>query len=241
VILPISFSSVSYVVKENTILNNMSFGASSEKDGIIGILGPSGSGKSTFLRLINGLISPTTGKIVIGTKEITNWNPLELRYDVGMVLQRPYLFPGTVRDNLEFGPMTRGIKLTNDRLVKLLNKVDMNPKFLDKSVSTLSGGEQQRVSIARTLANEPSVLLLDEPTSALDVASEETVEEIFKQLKEENKLLFLVSHDPDQTKRLCDRIMIINQGKLDKDMTTTDFFKIYDHNTLREYFRKKNE
>ncbi|MFW9997145.1 MAG: ATP-binding cassette domain-containing protein [Candidatus Odinarchaeota archaeon] len=239
--LSIRLSSVSYSVKGKTILKDISFEANPERNGIIGILGPSGSGKSTVLRLINGLISPTAGNVIVGEKEITDWDPRELRKTVGMVLQRPFLFPGTIRDNLEYGPGTRGVKLVEEKLTELLVRVGLDQEILDKNAGTLSGGEQQRVSVARTLANKPDVLLLDEPTSALDVANEETLEEIFKQLKKEKKLLFLVSHDPDQTKRLCDRVMIINQGKLDKDMPAVKFFEIYDHSSLREYFRKHNQ
>jgi len=235
-ILSVNFSSITYSVKDKSILRGISFDVSPDKGEIIGILGPSGSGKSTLLKLMNGLISPSSGKITVGDKDIDAWERRELRKSVGMVMQRPYLFAGTVRDNLIYGPVVNGKDITEEAMVRLLDEAGLDASFLDKKTGKLSGGEQQRVSIARTLANDPCIILLDEPTSSLDIASEEVVEEILISLKTE-RLLFLVSHDLEQTKRLCDRVMVINQGKLDKDMPAEKFFQIYNHETLREYFK----
>ena len=168
-----SMDDVSFVIGDNQILTNISFKL--DKLGITGIIGPSGSGKSTLLKLLNKLISPTVGTVTFNGNNITYIPSSELRKQIGMVQQRPYLFAGDVRNNLLYGPRIWNIEYSDDKLLQLLKRVALDVDFLDRNIDGLSGGEQQRVSLARTLANEPCAILLDEPTSALDIVSQEII------------------------------------------------------------------
>ena len=148
-------------------------GASFEvrKGETLAIVGPSGSGKSSLLRLLNRLDEPTSGTVYLDGADYRQIPPRELRRRVGMVLQRPFLFPGKVADNLQFGPKQRGQTLSPTQIAELLAGVGLSG-FESRDVSNLSGGEAQRVSFARALANSPEALVLDEPTSALDEAAQ---------------------------------------------------------------------
>jgi putative ABC transport system ATP-binding protein len=140
--------------------------------------------------------------------------PQELRRRVGMLLQTAYLFPGTVAANVAFGPSQRGEALPSAQIASLLERVGL-PGFADRDIVHLSGGEAQRVALARTLANLPEVLLLDEPTSALDPESVRGVEELILGLVEERRMAcVIVTHDNAQAMRLAPRTMIMEAGRL---------------------------
>jgi putative ABC transport system ATP-binding protein len=189
---------------------------------LLGVVGPSGSGKSSFLRLLNRLDEPTSGMVFLEGEDYRRIAPRELRRRVGMVTQRPFLFPGDIASNLRFGPMQRGETLPDGEIDSLLERVGL-PGFASRSVANLSGGEQQRVSLARALANRPEVLLLDEPTSALDEQAKAGVEELIRKLVNENSLTsVLVTHDRDQARRLCSRVAIIEAGRLVQLGTTVE-------------------
>ena len=181
---------------------------------MLGIVGPSGSGKSSFLRLLNRLDEPTSGTVFLEGQDYRQFSPRELRRRVGMVTQRPFLFPGGVASNVSFGPRQRGETLPDAEIARLLERVGMTG-FAAREVTNLSGGEQQRVSLARALANRPEVLLLDEPTSALDEQAKAGVEELICNLVRETSLTcLLVTHDRDQARRMCDRVAILEAGHL---------------------------
>ena len=127
-----------------------------------------GAGKSSFLRLLNRLDEPTSGTVLLDGKDYHEIGPRELRRRVGMVMQMAYLFPGTVAANIAFGPQQQHEPISLEQIERLLERVGL-PGYQDHDVNNLSGGEAQRVSLARTLANSPEVVLLDEPTSALTV------------------------------------------------------------------------
>ena len=134
---------------------------------VLAVVGPSGSGKSSLLRLLNRLDEPTSGTVLFQNIDYREIPPRELRRKVGMVTQRPFLFPGTVYENVSFGPRQRGEEFSPSQAEELLTRVGLGG-YAARDVTNLSGGESQRVSLARALANSPIVLLLDEPTSALD-------------------------------------------------------------------------
>jgi putative ABC transport system ATP-binding protein len=181
---------------------------------LLGVVGASGSGKSSFLRLLNRLDEPTSGTVYLGDQDYRQIPPPTLRQRVGMVTQRPFLVPGDIASNLRFGPTQRGETLPDSEIASLLERVGL-PGFAARNVANLSGGEQQRVSLARSLANRPEILLLDEPTSALDEQAKVGIEELIRKLVSEHCLTFvLVSHDRDQARRLCDRVAFIEAGKL---------------------------
>ena len=181
---------------------------------LLGIVGPSGSGKSSLLRLLNRLDEPTSGTAYLDGVDYKTIPPRELRRRLGMVTQRPFLFPGTVASNLQFGPQQRGEVLSEETIQSLLQQVGL-AEFADRDVANLSGGEQQRVSLARSLANQPEMLLLDEPTSALDEDSKREVEELIRNLATATARTFvLVTHDREQARRICDRVGSMERGRL---------------------------
>lgn len=181
---------------------------------ILAIVGPSGAGKSSFLRLLNRLDEPTGGTVLLDDEDYRAIAPRELRRRVGMVMQTAHLFPGTVAANIAFGPRQRGDILAREQMAALLERVGM-PGYQDRDVDNLSGGEAQRISVARTLANAPDALLLDEPTSALDEASARGVEEIVLGLVEERCIpCVIVTHNRAQAARIATRVMVMAAGRL---------------------------
>ena len=181
---------------------------------MVALVGPSGSGKSSLLRLINRLDEPTGGRVLLDGRDYREIAPRELRRRVGMVMQRPYLFPGTVADNVRFGPAQRGLTVSDAEVDGLLARVDL-AGFGARGVDRLSGGEAQRVSIARALANGPEALLLDEPTSALDEGRVEFVERLVGEMVRERGLVCLmVTHDREQARRMADRVLRMADGEL---------------------------
>jgi len=179
----------------------------------IAIVGPSGAGKSSFLRLLNRLDEPTGGTVLLDETDYRQIPPRELRRRVGMVLQSPYLFPGSVADNLAYGPNQRGETMAAAKVERLLERVGLDG-YASHNINNLSGGEAQRVSLARTLANKPEILLLDEPTSALDDASEQEVETLINQIIDDEHLTCLfVTHDMDQALRMARFALYMENGR----------------------------
>jgi putative ABC transport system ATP-binding protein len=181
---------------------------------MLGIVGASGSGKSSLLRLLNRLDEPTSGTVFLDGQDYRQFSPRELRRRVGMVTQRPFLFPGNVAGNIRFGPLQRGEVVADEDISRLLERVGL-PGFAAREVANLSGGEQQRVSLARALANRPDILLLDEPTSALDEQAKMGVEQLICSLVKDTSLTcVMVTHDRDQARRMCDRVALLEAGRL---------------------------
>ena len=183
----------------------------------LAIVGPSGSGKTSLLRLLNRLDEPTSGTVFLNGADYRQLVPRDLRRRVGMVTQRPYLFPGTVAQNLRFGPGQRGQELLDDQVDELLSGVGLLG-YAARNVANLSGGEAQRVSFARTLANAPEVLLLDEPTSALDDDAKAEVEGLMQRIVRERGITcVLVTHDLAQAARLAKRALLLEGGRIVRD------------------------
>ena len=200
------------IASGKTILSGIAFEVQTGE--LLGIVGPSGSGKSSLLRLLNRLDEPSTGTVFLDDLDYRQLPPRELRRRIGMVMQRPFLFPGDVATNLRFGPAQRGEAMPEDEIASLLERVGL-AGFAAQEVSVLSGGEQQRVSLARTLANRPEVLLLDEPTSALDEQSKLGIEELVGALVRDDGLTcVMVTHDRDQARRMCHRVIVVEAGRL---------------------------
>jgi putative ABC transport system ATP-binding protein len=188
------------------------------------LIGPSGAGKSTFIKLINRLIDPTEGRVLVDGTDIKNFDIISLRRKIGMVFQQAYLFDGTVSDNIKYGPKLAGEK--NVDVKYYLQIVGLGENLENKSVDNLSGGEQQRVSIARTLANKPEVILLDEPTSALDPASTQLIEDLILELKNKFNLTFIwITHNMEQAKRVGDYTYLLVGGELADFGRTAEFFE----------------
>jgi len=193
-----------------------------ERGDVVAVVGPSASGKSSFLRLVNRLDEPTAGTVYLEGEDYRDIPPRELRRQVSMMTQTAFLFPGTVADNLRFGPRQRGKDLSEESIAALLNQVGLADQARS-DVSHLSGGEAQRVSLARALANSPLVLLLDEPTSALDDSSKQEVESLILRVVKQNALTCLmVTHDLAQASRVAGRILILKAGKITRMGSTKE-------------------
>jgi len=201
-------------IGETVLVHDVSFELS--RGEILAIVGPSGSGKSSLLRLLNRLDEPTEGTVYLEDLDYRGIPPRELRRKIGMVTQRAFLFPGSVADNVKFGPAQRGEALSDAKVEELLRDVGL-AGYASREVSNLSGGEAQRVSLARALANDPVVLLLDEPTSALDDASKLTVESLILSVVKQSKLTcVIVTHDTRQAQRFAEQVMVLERGQVTK-------------------------
>jgi len=179
-------------------------------NGVTVIAGPSGAGKSTLLRLLNRLDDPLAGEIRWRGRPLGEWEPTALRRQVAMVFQRPPIFPGTVMDNLRVALADVG----SDRATHVLEHVGLEPDLLGHEANTLSGGEAQRMCVARALLTDPAVLLADEPTAALDRAARGTVEDLGRSLADTGMAVIWVSHDTDQLRRLADHVIVLADGSV---------------------------
>ena len=185
----------------------------------LGIIGHTGSGKSTLVQMLNGLITPTTGKVLLRDKDINeNKKKLrEVRFQVGMVFQYPeyQLFEETVYRDIAFGPTNMG--LTGDELDKRVREsarfTGLKDKLLNKSPFDLSGGEKRRAAIAGVIAMDPDVLILDEPTAGIDPQGrDKLLNQILSYHKERKNTVILVSHSMEDIARVADRILVMNKG-----------------------------
>ncbi len=177
--------------------------------GVTAIVGPSGAGKSTMLRLCNRLEVPTAGRVAFYGKDINEIDPLALRRRVGMCFQRPTPFPGTVADNLRVADPGA----SEARMRETLARVALTGSWLDRDATALSGGEAQRMCLARTLMARPEVLLLDEPTSAVDAEAAGVIESAVRELADGDGIPALwVTHDAAQADRAADRVLSIERG-----------------------------
>ena len=178
------------------------------------IAGPSGCGKSTLLRLLNRLADPDAGSVAYRERDVRELDPLELRCQVGLVPQLPSLVEGTARHNIEFAARLAG-KAGKTDVEELLGAAGLDGSFGDRDAGQLSVGEQQRVMLARALAQKPQVLLLDEPTSALDEESRDAVEATLASLRESFDLsVVLVTHDVEQARRMADWVVKMESGRV---------------------------
>jgi ABC-type methionine transport system ATPase subunit len=182
---------------------------------IVCLLGPSGSGKSSLLRCINRLTEPPAGAVFVDGQDVTGMDVLALRRRVGMVFQQVWLLPGTVADNVGYGAALQKRPLSSADITRLLALADLPAELAGQDSRTLSGGQAQRVAIARVLATEPAVLLLDEPTSALDPAATRHIEETMRKLRQTLGLPILwVTHNAEQARRIADRVYLLVQGRV---------------------------
>jgi putative ABC transport system ATP-binding protein len=178
--------------------------------GVTVIFGPSGSGKSTLLRLCNRLEVASCGRVRFSERDIRETDTLRLRQRVGMCFQRPTPFGGTVRDNLRAASAGGSDRQMTD----VLASVALTGAWLDRDSAALSGGEAQRMCLARTLMTEPEVLLLDEPTSAVDPAAARAIEETVRNLADSKNISVLwVTHDSGQVERIADHVVHMRQGR----------------------------
>lgn len=209
----IELQSVSYKAEETEIIKNLT--GYIIKGQITTIVGPSGAGKSTLFRLFNGLRSPTEGNITILNRPIEQYSPIELRRTVGLALQSAPMLPGTVYDNLALPRQLHKEKLSKEEASQLLTSVGLDSSYLTRSVEDLSGGQRQKVSIARTLVNKPKILLLDEITSSLDRVSTEEIETLILHINRTYHVTIVwVTHDLRQARHVGDQTWVLKDGQL---------------------------
>ena len=185
-----------------------------KKGANLGLIGPTGCGKTTLLRIIDLLEHPDSGKIIFNDKDVLNSSKkekMEIRRKIGMVFQKPVVFRGTVMENVAYGPDIRGQNKNalKEKISTTLESLGLGG-YEDRNAASLSGGETQRMALARVLINEPELLILDEPTANLDPISMEKIESILLDLKKKETSVIIATHDLIQGQRLCDEIAILN-------------------------------
>lgn len=174
----------------------------------VGLTGPSGCGKSTVLRIAVDLVTPTAGEVTFHEMPVSEWDPIELRRKMILVPQEASMFPGTVRDNLQWALDIHHLEHSESEFEEVLSNVLLDIQYLDKIAANLSGGQKQRVAIARALLLKPDVLLLDEPTSALDTDATLAVEEsINNMIKASDLSVLIVTHNKAQAERFTSRVI----------------------------------
>ena len=209
----------SYATAQGTVLavDGVSFEVNEGETCVL--LGPSGCGKTTTLRMINRLVAPTSGKIFIGGRDTDTVDPVQLRRGIGYVIQQIGLFPNmTVAENIGVVPRLLGWDAARRRAraEELLSLLALPPgAFADRYPNELSGGQAQRVGVARALAVDPPVLLMDEPFAALDPVNRAVVQDEFLRMQQKlRKTILFVSHDIDEAVKMADRIAIFHSGRL---------------------------
>lgn len=211
---------------------------------VIGIIGPSGCGKSTFLRCINMLEKPTTGKIILEGKDITTIKDLsQVRRKIGMVFQQFNLFEYmTVLDNITLAPIKLNILSEEEakkQAHKLLKEIDLDDKA-NYYPRELSGGQKQRVAIVRTLIMNPDLILFDEPTSALDPEMIGEVTNLMRKMRDNGMTMIVVSHEMNFIKKFAKKIIFMDDGKIIEEGTSEEIFNNPKTKKLKEFLSKIN-
>ena len=220
--------------KTKKAVNNISFKI--DENEIVGLLGPNGCGKTTTIGMILGLLKPTSGQVLINGKNIEN-NKISILHKMNFI--SPYIeLPKklTVKQNLIVYGKLYNIQNLNERIKFLSEKLRLGD-LLDKITGELSSGQKNRVSLAKALINDPTVLLLDEPTAALDPETADFIRTFLEKYKEEKKIsVLLASHNMDEVKRLCNSVMMMKDGTIVDSGTPEDLIKKYGQKNLEEVF-----
>ena len=217
-----------------------------EKNKTLGLLGPNGCGKTTSIGMMLGLITPTSGKVLINNKNINNANRNDLLSKMNFA--SPYIeLPKklTVRQNLEVYGRLYGVKDLKNRISEISTDLSLN-NFLNKKTGELSSGQKNRVSLAKSLINKPNVLFLDEPTASLDPDIGDFVREYIEIYKSKNPItILLASHNMKEVERLCDTVIMLKEGQIVDRGTCEDLVDRHGRNNLEDTFlkiaRSKNE
>lgn len=219
----IELNHVSYSDEGSDIIKDVSGTLPEGK--ITTFVGPSGAGKTTIFRLLNGLISPTNGDIHLFGENIQTIEPTALRRTVGIALQDATMLRGSVYKNLAMPRTLQNQELEKEEAEHLLTKVGLNPSFLNRDAADLSGGQRQKVSIARTLVNRPKILLLDEITSSLDRVSTSDIEHLIQHINQEFAVTIAwITHNLEQALQIGDHTWIMMNGEL-IESGSTDLLK----------------
>lgn len=238
----IKFENISKKFKNTTVLSDVSFEI--EKGKLVAIIGESGCGKTTTLKMINGLITPTSGKIYINNEDISTKNVIDLRRNMGYIIQQTGLFPHmTIRENIELIPKVQN-KNPEDITQQTYNLMDMVgldcDKFLNRYPVELSGGQQQRVGVARAFATNPDIILMDEPFSALDPITRSSLQDELVNLQSKlKKTIIFVTHDMDEAIKISDKMCIMDKGKIIQYDTPENILKNPVNDFVSQFVGKK--
>ena len=220
--------------KNKKAVNNINFKINENE--IVGLLGPNGCGKTTTIGMILGLLKPTSGQVLVNGKNIEN-NKISILNKMNFI--SPYIeLPKklTVKQNLIVYGKLYNIQNLNERINFLSEKLRLGD-LLDKITGELSSGQKNRVSLAKALINDPTVLLLDEPTAALDPETADFIRTFLEKYKEEKKIsVLLASHNMDEVKRLCNSVMMMKDGNIVDSGTPENLIKKYGQKNLEEVF-----
>lgn len=237
----IQFINVSKAYKEHNVIENINLEIN--KGELVVLIGPSGCGKTTILKMINRLIEPSDGQIKINGTDIEAQDPIELRRNIGYVIQQTGLFIHmTVRENIEIIPRFAKMPVSEivDRTVKLMETVGLPEEFLDRYPNHLSGGQQQRVGVARAFAMNPDIILMDEPFSALDPLTRSQLQDELVSLQSKlHKTIVFVTHDMDEAVKIADRICILQGGRILQYDTPENILKNPAHGFVSEFVGSK--
>ena len=235
----IEMKNISKKVGNKVILDDISLKI--DEGSFVVFIGPSGCGKTTTLKLMNKLISPTSGEIYIDDKPISKEDPIKLRRNIGYVIQNIGLFPHlTIKENIELIPKLKGEKTEqeiSDNTERLIKMVGLDPdEFLYKYPSELSGGQQQRIGVIRAIATDADIILMDEPFSALDPITRTQLQEWLYELQQElKKTIIFVTHDMDEALKLADKICIMQGGKIQQYDTAENLLKHPVNNFVKDF------
>ncbi|WP_106497869.1 ABC transporter ATP-binding protein [Lentibacillus sp. Marseille-P4043] len=211
--IAIQFNEVSYSSDGMQILSNIT--GSFPEGSITTLVGPSGAGKSTLFKLCNGLQSPNSGEIYIKEKNINDYVPTELRRNVGMALQQATMVSGSVQKNLALPLELKGEQISADTAKDFMNMVGLDETYLQRNVKDLSGGQRQKLSIARTLVNRPQILLLDEITSSLDRVSQQDIEKLIININEKySTTIIWITHNLQQAREIGHYTWVMMAGEV---------------------------
>ena len=236
----IVFENVSKSYRGLNVLNNISLTVN--RGEIVSLIGSSGCGKSTLLKCINGLVPVNSGKILVDSIDVTakDTDLTKIRSEVGIVFQQFNLFPHlTVMDNIILAPLkVRGVSQNEAKIqaLSLLEKVGLLDK-IDKYPDQLSGGQAQRVAIARSLAMQPKIMLFDEPTSALDPQMTMEVFDTVKELAKEGMTMIVVTHEMNFAREISNRTIFLSKGKIIEEGPSSHFFDNPRSNITKEFLQ----
>lgn len=237
----IIFENVTKKYKNATVLKDISFKIADGE--LVCLIGESGCGKTTTLKMINKLIEPTSGTISINGENIKTMNDIKLRRKMGYVIQQTGLFPHmTIRDNIEIIAKIEKMPLEQrqTRIKELMKMIDLKEELLDRYPNELSGGQLQRIGIARAFMTDPKIILMDEPFSALDPMSRSALQdEIIKLQHKFHKTIVFVTHDMDEAIKIADKIAIMDQGELTQYDTPEMILKHPANQFVQEFVGKK--
>ena len=238
----IKFEKISKKFKNTTVLSDVTFEI--EEGQLVAIIGESGCGKTTTLKMINRLIKPTSGKIYINGEDISMKNVIDLRRNIGYVIQQTGLFPHmTIRENIELIPkvQNKSAEDITQRTYDLMDMVGLDcNEFLDRYPTELSGGQQQRVGVARAFATNPDIILMDEPFSALDPITRSSLQDELVSLQSKlKKTIVFVTHDMDEAVKISDKICIMDKGEIIQYDTPENILKNPVNDFVSEFVGKK--